>query len=172
MKTGLAYAMRLGKKVGLGVQLDYLHSKASGYDGRHFVTFEVGLLYKPVKEVSIGAHIYNPIKYKVDESTDEILPIVMNVGIQYKPHEKISIMAEFEKDIDHPFNFSGGFGYRVIDALEVRGGFSTQPVILAFGLGYSLKDILVIDIASNYHFDLGFNTAASLSFLLKKKNEE
>ncbi|MCP4123472.1 MAG: hypothetical protein GY751_17115 [Bacteroidetes bacterium] len=172
MKAGIAYAMHFGDKVGFGVQLDYLHSKAKSYGGRHFVTFEVGILYRPITQVSVGAHIYNPVKYKVDDVTHEILPIVMDIGIQYKPHEKITIVAEFEKDLDHPFSVKGGFGYQVIEALSVRGGFSTQPTVLFFGLGYLFKDVLLIDAGSNYHLDLGFNTALSLSFVLNKKDEQ
>ena len=172
MKVGLAYAMKLGNKVGIGVQLDYLQSKAQNYSGKHFVTFEVGALYEPIESVSVGFHIFNPVKYKVDESTDEILPVVFNVGVQYRPHDQIGIYAEVEKDIDHPFNFKGGLSYQVIDPLAVRAGFSTQPTIFSFGLGYALKEIMLIDVSGNYHLDLGFNTSASVSFLLTKKNAE
>ena len=73
MKVGLAYAMKLGKYASIGVQLDYLNSKARDLDGKNFITFEIGALYKPIDQITIGAHIYNPVKWEVDEDTNEIL---------------------------------------------------------------------------------------------------
>ncbi len=173
LKAGLAYGMRLGNKVGLGVQLDYLNSKAQDYDGKNFVTFEIGLLYEPIEQLRVGFHIYNPIKYKVSDNTDEILPIVFKAGLNYIPHEQIDIYAELTKDIEQPFSFSGGLSYQVIDQLAIRGGFSTNPTILSFGVGLQLVDFLQLDIGSNYHTELGFNTNASLAFqLTKKKGDE
>ncbi len=172
MKLGLAYALKLGKKVGIGVQLDYLNSKAQDLDGKHFVTFELGVLYQPIDQVMIGAHVFNPVKWEVDEDTDEILPIVFNIGLQYKPHDKIIILAELEKDIEHPFNFKGEIEYKVVEQFRVRGGFNTNPALFSFGGGFYLKDFLVIDIASNYHLELGFNTNASISFYINKKEEK
>lgn len=172
MKAGVGYALRIADKAGIGVQLDYLHTKAQNYAGKHFVTFEVGVLYRPLEQLSIGAHVFNPVKYTVDEETGETLPIVMNFGVEYRPHTDIGIWAEVEKDIDFPVNVRGGLEYRVLEELAVRGGFSVRPAILTFGLGYELKKLAVLDVATGYHFDLGFNTAVSLSFLLKPKKEE
>jgi long-subunit fatty acid transport protein len=172
MKVGLAYAMKFGERFGLGVQLDYLQSKTKDLTGNHYATFEIGLFYRPVSNVSIGAHVYNPIKWEVDEYSGEILPIVFNLGVQYAPIEPLLILAEVEKDIILPFNFKLGLSYEVTDGLFVRGGFNTNPTLFTFGLGYVLKDALSIDIASNYHLDLGFNTSISLSFAFKGKDEE
>ncbi len=172
MKVGLAYAMKFGNRVGLGVQIDYLQSKTKDLAGKHYATFEIGLLYKPIETVSIGAHIYNPVKWEVDETSGEMLPIVFNLGVQYAPIDPLKILAELEKDIEQPFNFKMGISYEVTNGLFVRGGFNTNPTLFTFGLGYLLKDFLSIDVASNYHLDLGFNTAISLSFAFKGKNEE
>jgi hypothetical protein len=171
MKAGLACAMMLGNKTGLGIQLDYLHSKANGYAGRHFVTFEIGLLYHPAEAVSIGVHVFNPVKYKVSEMTDEILPVVMSVGLMYRPHEQISLLFELQKDIDHPFDLSMRLAFQATGELVVRGGFSSHPAVLSFGLGYEIKDALLIDVTGDYHLDLGFRIGASLSFQLKKADE-
>lgn len=172
MKLGLAYAMKLGKYASIGVQLDYLNSRAQNYGTKHFVTFELGVLYQPIEKIRIGAHIYNPVKWKVDETTDEILPIVFNLGLTYTPFKELQILAELEKDIEHPFNFKGGIQYEVAKAFFVRGGFNTNPTLFTFGLGYKVKDQLSIDLASNYHLELGFNVAFSLAFEFKKKDEK
>lgn len=171
MKAGLAYAMKLADKASIGIQLDYLHSKAQGYDGKHFVTFEFGLIYEPVEEVRIGAHVFNPVKYKVSDETGEMLPIVFGLGLHYKPHPDLIIAAGLEKDIEHPFNFRGGLAYNIADVVTVRGGFSTQPTEFTMGAGFNVGTVMVIDIASQYHFDLGFNTCASFSFHLQKKQD-
>ena len=169
MKVGVAYAVKLAGKAGIGIQLDYLHSKAGHYSGKHFATFEIGLFYQPIESVRVGAHVYNPVRYKADKFTDEILPVVMQIGLQYLPHEKVQLFAELEKDIDHPFSFSSAISYTIIPALKVRGGFRTSPTTLTFGLGYQLKTFVILDVSSSYHFILGFNTAVSLSLLLQRK---
>ncbi len=172
MKLGLAYALKLGKRASIGLQLDYLQSKVQNQSGEHYVTFELGVLYKPTTKSSIGAHIYNPVKWEVDEVSGEILPIVFNIGASYNPFDELVLLAELEKDIIHPFNFKGGIQYEVVQSFFVRGGFNTQPTFFSFGFGYKMKKLLTIDIASNYHLDLGFNTSVSISFEFRKKDAE
>ena len=172
MKLGLAYAMKLGTRASIGVQLDYLNSSAQNYGSQHYITFELGVYYRPIQKVSIGAHIYNPVKWVVDDVSGEILPVVFNVGLSYNPFDQLTILAELEKDIIHPFNFKGGIEYEVVESFRVRAGFNTQPTLFSFGLGYKMKNLLTIDVASNYHLDLGFNTSVSLSFEFKKKDDK
>ena len=59
-------------------------------------------------------------------------PIVFNIGIQYNPHEKITILVELEKDIEHPFNFKGGFEYKIVDQFRARGGFNNKSGLIFF----------------------------------------
>ncbi|MEZ5009171.1 MAG: hypothetical protein R2753_13555 [Chitinophagales bacterium] len=172
MKLGLAYAMKLGTRASIGVQLDYLNSSAQNYSTQHYITFELGVYYRPIQKVSIGAHIYNPVKWIVDDVSGEILPVVFNVGLSYNPFDQLTILAELEKDIIHPFNFKGGIEYEVVESFSVRAGFNTQPTLFSFGLGYKMRTLLTIDVASNYHLDLGFNTSVSLSFEFKKKDDK
>lgn len=172
MKLGLAYAMKLGSRASIGIQLDYLNSSAHNYGIQHYVTFELGVLYRPIEQVSIGAHIYNPVKWTVDETSGELLPIVFNIGLSYRPFDQLTILAELEKDIIHPFNFKGGIAYEVVPSFTVRAGFNTQPTLFSFGVGYKMKNLLTIDVASNYHLDLGFNTSVSLSFEFSKKDDK
>ena len=49
-KVGLSYAIKLAKWMSLGVQLDYLNTKISGYGSKNYVTFEMGLFSKPIDE--------------------------------------------------------------------------------------------------------------------------
>jgi hypothetical protein len=172
MKVGIAYAMKFGERFGLGIQLDYLNAKTKDLTGNHYATFEIGLLYKPIPNVSIGAHVYNPVKWEVDEYSGEMLPIVFNLGVQYAPIEPLLLLAELEKDIIQPFNFKFGISYEVTDGLFVRGGFNTNPTLFTFGLGYEFKEMVIINVASNYHLDLGFNTAISVAFAFKGKDEK
>lgn len=171
-RMGIAYGMRLGERFGFGIQLDYLHNKAARLSGRHYCTFEFGLLYRPSDRLRFGVHVFNPVKYRVSERTGELLPVVLRTGVEYRPHDRIGLYTELEKDLVHPFNFKAGISYSFSDAVVVRGGFNTVPVIADIGLGCTVRGKWHLDVAMGYHLDLGFNTSASISLLLHRNEPE
>ena len=126
--------------------------------------------YKPWKVLTIGAHIYNPIPYKVDKVFGERLPTVIKFGLGYEPSPKVLLAAEYEQDIHYKPQFKGGIEYRPIKYLHIRAGAQTTPFSASFGLGVNVKG-LNIDLASSYHPVLGFTPQAAIiySFTAKKK---
>ena len=169
-KIGLAYSRKFGEKFSIGLQFDFLRMMIFENGSRNFYTFEMGFQYKPWKVLSIGAHIYNPVPYKVDKVFGERLPTVIKFGLGYEPSPKVLLAAEYAQDIHYKPQFKAGIEYRPIKYLHVRAGAQTTPFSASFGLGVNVKG-LNIDLASSYHPVLGFTPQAAIiySFTMKKK---
>jgi hypothetical protein len=167
-KIGLSYSLKLIKELSIGLQLDYLNTKiGNNYGSKNYFTFEFGIFARPIKELSIGAHIYNPLSLTVDEATNEKVPTIFKLAATYNIKEVIYLTAETEKDIRDEFLFRFGLDYRPIDILSVRAGISTQPITGVFGVGFKVKG-LNIDLNSSFHPNLGFSTQAGLSYAFGK----
>ncbi len=168
-RIGLAYARKLGEKVALGAQFDYLGFSIPEYGNKAVFTFELGVQAQLTEDFRIGAHIFSPVRQEI--VPDEKVPTVFKLGAAYSPNEKLIISGEVEKDIDLDFSFKAGVEYYLIDILCLRAGVSTEPLQNAFGLGLRLKNGLLLDIASAYHYDLGFTPAVNFSYVIGKKDE-
>ena len=169
-KVGLAYARKFGDKVSAGVQLDYLGTSiAEGYGTKSAYTVEAGIDVLLVKDLWLGAHIYNPTKAKLSDypnPSGEKIPSVLNLGLNYSFSEKVNIGVQTEKDLDADAIIKAGIEYHPIKQFFLRGGISNNPLLSSFGFGLELQNF-VIDIAASYHQDLGFSPHLSLSYAFK-----
>ncbi len=169
-KFGFAYARKFGEKFSIGLQFDFLRMMIFENGSRNFYSFELGFQYKPWKVLTIGAHIYNPVPYKVDKVFGERLPTVIKFGLGYEPSPKVLLAAEYEQDIHYKPQFKGGIEYRPIKYLHIRAGAQTTPFSASFGLGVNVKG-LNIDLASSYHPVLGFTPQAAIIYSFAKKKK-
>ena len=162
-KFGLAVAKRLGEQFALGVQIDYFHTYFAGDHGTTGVLCgEAGLLYEPVENLIIGAHLFNISQSRQKVNLDERIPTIMRFGIGYTIQEKAIISVETEKDLRMDAVFKGGLEYAPISDLYLRCGVSTGNLYqYAFGLGYSWK-LFTIDIAFNHHKFFGYSPHFSI----------
>lgn len=169
MKVGISYAQQLAKYLAISAQLDLLSFRIQGLGSKIMPTFEIGIYAKPTEELTLGAHIYNPLKLTIDEESNEYLPSILRLGASYNIRKKALISIEFAKNIRENYSFRGGVEYFVIDKLCFRVGFGTDPILGSFGLGIIPKEGLRIDIASTYHQRLGFSPQIGISYGFKKK---
>lgn len=170
-KVGLSYAMKLAKFISIGVQLDYLNAKiGDGYGSKNFATFEFGILAKPIDELSIAFHVYNPLKIYVDKNTGEKLQTLFRLGLTYEAVKKFFISAQIEKDLKNKLIFRGGAEYTLKDLISFRAGVATDPISGTFGLGVILKQGLNFDAAFSYQGNLGFQPHFGIVYTIKKKN--
>lgn len=166
-KFGLAYARSFGDVLAVGVQLDYLHTSiAENYGKKGVATFEIGLLSKINKHLSIGAHIFNPIQAKLNDYNNERIPAIIRIGAAYSFDENILVTVEAEKDTQMDPVFKCGLEYRIIEEIYVRGGISTNPGLYSFGFGLDFKKVK-IDFSSSVHEVLGYSPQISLIYNFK-----
>lgn len=167
-KFGLAYGIGLSERFALGVQLDYLHTAIGEYYGEKGVfTFELGLMTKINKDLSLGVHVFNPAQVELSDYSMEEIPALMKLGLQWTLDENFITEVEVHSDIHHQLVFRGGLEYRIIEELYVRMGVSNNPSIFSFGVGLQLK-YFRLDFSSSMHQLLGYSPQLSLIYQLTK----
>jgi hypothetical protein len=167
-KIGLGYAKKLASRFSAGVQLDYINIFVGGnYGSRNLFTFELGLYAEATENISIGAHVFNPVRVKVADYNDERLPLVFNLGMLWKASKNFSLTAEAESDIDNKTIFKAGLEYKIIDMLYARLGVSNNPNIFSFGAGLHLGNFR-LDFSSTMHQMLGYSPQVSVVYEFDK----
>lgn len=161
-KIGLAYGRKLFKRFSIGAQFNYLATRIDQYGTAHNVTFEVGVLAKVTKHFHLGAHVFSPVRLQLPNG--DYIPSLFKLGVAYLPSKQLRLTAELEKDLERPFNARFGVEYRPIEALYIRAGASTDPLLLSFGLGLRLKG-LRLDVSTHYHQQLGFTPGLSVTYV-------
>jgi hypothetical protein len=162
--VGLAYARNLGKYLSAGLQFDYLYyHQTENYGNRGAFLFEVGLIAKPVENLYIGAHIYNPGKARLADYNDERVPTVFRFGAGYHFSQLVLLAIETEKSIDTKARFKCGLEYQIVKNLFARTGFASEPNEFSLGLGYAFKN-LAADVAFSSHQYLPMSTQVALKY--------
>jgi hypothetical protein len=168
-KAGLAFARSLGKKIAVGIQLDYIYTHIDGeYGNNGIANGEIGILVEPVNNLKVGAHLNNVWRTKRGDYSDEYLPTIFNLGASYLLYEKALLSIEFEKDLDLNPVFKTGLELQLIEKLYFRAGIATNPNIFSFGIAYSFHSIQV-DLAFTKHPVLGFSQGISIVYSFKDR---
>lgn len=168
MKVGLGYGMALSKRFAVGVQMDYLHTSiGNNYGSQGIFTFEMGIMAQLTDDVSLGAHVFNPIQAKLNDYNEEKTPSLLKLGLQWKLDENFTAAAEVQSDIDHAMVFCGGLEYRIKEILYTRIGLSNNPNIFSFGVGLKMNSFQ-LDFSSSMHQTLGYSPQIALIYLIHK----
>lgn len=163
-KAGFAYARKLGEHFSMGVQLDYFNTRiGENYGSSSTVGGEIGILAEPVKNLTIGLHLFNPTRSKLSGNLTERIPTIMRFGASYKFSDQVFIIAEAEKDVDYKATFRAGVEYRPFDVFYIRAGAASNPGLISMGFGVALNKFR-LDIATSFHSVLGFSPAVGLQY--------
>ncbi len=169
-KVGLGFGKSLTDKFSAGLQFNWLNTHIEDETGNiGAMTIEAGILAKPVKNLSIGFHIYNPTaSHFSSHSLKEPIPVIIRFGVGYEYREKLFIALETEKDIEKdPAFFKAGIEYKIIQNLYARMGVMISNLVYhSAGLGLILKRIK-IDFAFSHHQILGYTPHFSLQYTIK-----
>lgn len=166
-KLGLAFSKQLSQKFSIGIQLDYLaQTFPENQRSKGFVTFEGGIIFSPVKELYLGAHIFNPVLGGIETiAGKQIIPAIVRLGGYYQFDEMVLIAIETEKKSDNSVLVKTGIEFLPVKNLVLRFGVSGKPYKYTSGLGYSIGK-LITDIGFSYHGNLGITPSVSIQFEL------
>lgn len=166
-KIGLAYGKQLGKKLALGIQLNYFRSYIGAeYGSAQAVSFEIGIYSKLSQTLELGAHIFNPIGIEIGKNNPETIPIAFQLGLLYHVDKRLILATEVEKILEYHEIYKFGLEYMITKRFSARTGFSTAPTLFTFGFGLNMKDFL-FDIGMGFHQTLGFTPKISLQYNLR-----
>ncbi len=80
-KYSLSFAKAFGEKFSAAIAMDYLTTRiAEGYGNKGALAAEAGIQAKPIKALTIGAHVFNPTRAKISSYDDERLPTIIRLG--------------------------------------------------------------------------------------------
>jgi hypothetical protein len=166
-KYGLAVAKAFGDKISAGVQMDYLNTQiAEGYATKGVMTVEMGVLAKPMKDLVVSVHVFNPVRSKLSDYNNELVPTIMKIGASYLFSEKVLLVTEVSKNNTDQPQFRAGLEYRIVKELYIRAGMGANPSTISFGMGLNLNQFK-IDISSSYHQVMGYTPQISIVYIAK-----
>jgi hypothetical protein len=155
-KLGLGFGKKFGEKFSAGLQINLHHVYLEAdYDGRNALSFEAGIQYKPINDLVLGVHVFNPTRSTISVNDMDTIPAIFRAGLRYKPMEKLVAAIETEQRSDFSIGLKTGLEYQLYESLYLRSGVSGKPYRLTFGIGYLMNKISA-DIAFTYHEILGF----------------
>lgn len=167
-KYGLAFAKNFGDKLSMGLQLDYLQTRFTEPYGQKGVLFgQFGIQSKINDELMLGVHLYNPTRSSLDKQLNDRVPTILKTGISYTFNEQVITVLEVEKDLEQKINVKAGAEYGVHEKFDVRFGLNSLQRKVSFGAGINLED-WEIDLASEYHQNLGFVPSMSVRWQLNR----
>lgn len=163
-KAGISYSKTFGPKFAASMQFDYFNTHiGENYGSSSTFGGEFGLIAIPVKNLTIGFHMFNPTRSKLNAALDERLPVIMRLGTVYHFSDRVFLSVEAEKDVDFKPIIRAGIEYRPIPNFYLRAGAASNPGLMAFGFGIVMKK-LRLDIASSFHSQLGFSPSVGLQY--------
>lgn len=164
-KFNVAIARKLNSQFSLGISMALFGVNISENSQTYTFMGDIGLQYKPTKNLNFGLSIFNPTQSKLSENNNVKVPTYARIGTSYYISEKLVLNAEFEKSLGLPEIYRSGFAYKIHPAFTLRAGASSNPFLLTFGAGVKWSK-LKVDIAASYHQILGVTPHLSLIYVI------
>lgn len=161
-KIGLVYARKLSPSLSLGGQFDVLRYNIENIGSKNLLSFELGMLLKINRQLSLGTHVFSPVNVEV--TPDNEINTRFRAGIKYSPSNKVFLLADLDKVLDRSLEFKFGFGYQPIQNLEVRAGINPTISQYTFGFRLTLKDKFKVSSAFGLNNILGNSPALSIQY--------
>lgn len=169
IKTGVGYAMSLTDDLSMGVQMNYLMVRLpEAYGVGQTLTGEFGFGYQINSNWGFGLSIYNVGRNKLTELPEDRYSTTMRFGTKYLVSTKTMILAELEKDVEHPLRSKIGIEYLPFNSLAFRAGFATEPIEMSFGIGWNISEKYNLDFGTQYHQTLGWSPNFSFKYVIVK----
>lgn len=161
---GIGFGKAFGHKFAAGFRTTYCLTRiADGYGNASAVTVEGGIISVLTEKLTLGAHVYNPVTIRMAQQGEALIPLVFKAGCHLRVSDKLSAVAEVIKTTSQKPDIQTGFEYQAAPRFFIRGGISTQTVVLSLGAGMTWK-CLVFDFSSAYHQILGYSPQLSVSY--------
>jgi hypothetical protein len=96
----------------------------------------------------------------------EYIPTILRLAIACKFGKKCLAGFDVEKNLDTKMQCHAGVEYAFFEYFVLRGGLRFPDFSGSIGVGVQVKG-LSIDVASSYHFHLGYSPQLSLAYAIK-----
>ncbi|MEM8898093.1 MAG: hypothetical protein AAGC85_08310 [Bacteroidota bacterium] len=171
-RVAFSYGISFLNNFSIGAKLNYATLNIAEHGNTEAIYVDVGFNTALSDELSLGFAAYNVNQAQIETATGfmEDIPTVFSAGIAFTPNEKVMLVADLQKDIDHPVSFRGGIEYAFADVLQARVGVSNEPLTASGGFGVNHNG-LNLDFAVSYQEQLGYTPHVSLSYTFGQQGE-
>lgn len=160
-RLSAGYGRRLSEKILLGLSADGMRRAAESYQPDYQISCSVGVLTHILPQLWLGCTIQNPLPQR---SAGLLLPSVFRSGATWRPGNVLMVSAETEKISGKPAGVKAGMEYRPQPQFALRAGVRTGGgARLSLGAGFSMKNGLTFDAATEWRADLGITPAFMIS---------
>jgi len=140
---------------------NYHQNSVNGAKGNALLT-EIQFLYQPDKHIILGSCIFNPTGSIIkNQFRDFKLDQSFHFGCSVFPEKNISLFFEFGKTLGESSKWHIGTEYNLMKALKLSMGFSGDPLIVSWGVGWKIKKT-DFSTGASLHPVLGMTTAISI----------
>ena len=139
-KVGIAYAIKLNDIISFGLQFDLFNSFLQNSNSLKYITFETGFMAKPIENLTIGTHIFNPLPKKWNQHVESDIPFIVSFGASYLIENKILLLSETQFDFKNKRILGFGAEYTPAKQLALRIGVSSGEYQYSFGISYNWKN--------------------------------
>ncbi len=161
----LVTGKQLGQQWALGVSIQYTTLQTELYDERKSrLSTDIGLLFLPSGRWRLGISLlHTPAVSLGDKSADsrELTPFSGEAGFAWELTDGMTLLGSAVATRERVM-IQTGIEYVLFDAFFLRAGLQTDPLLPAFGLGYTYS-LFTVDIAAVSHPVLGMQTGIGLT---------
>jgi len=160
-RFSVGYGRKLSEKILLGLSADGLRRTAETYQPDHLISCTAGVAAQLLQQLWLGCTLQNPFSLR---SSGLLLPSVFRTGVTWMPGNSLFISVETEKTAGKSASVKTGMEYRPQRRFALRAGVRTGGgARLSFGAGFTMKNGLTFDAATEWRADLGITPAFMIS---------
>jgi hypothetical protein len=164
---GLAYGRKLGPRVSIGMQIDYLSKVIPLYATASTITFELGCILHLTSQLHAGLHAFNPGSNRFIRLDHEQIPAIYSAGLGYEVSTAFLVSVAVIQETAIAPATKVMCEYRIIPQLSLQLGICTVPQLNSAAIGLTLQQ-LYLQLSTNYHPQLGISPAISIIWQLKQ----
>jgi hypothetical protein len=170
-QLSIGYGKQLGKKLSLGMAVNYNAIRIKTYGNTAFVNFELGTLWQLNDNICAGVHVYNPIGAKFGAAKQEKLASVYKTGLGYTIEKKFYAGFNLIKEEQQPVQVQAGIEYMFAKQFFARAGVTTGNSNFFAGTGWAWQR-LRLDIVVSHQLVLGITPSLMLLYSFSSNSKE
>lgn len=163
--VGRNVSLSSARRLSVGLLVGYDAVTIDGFGSSGSVALAVGVQGDVTPGVRAGAVLRNALGLLDDAETDLVRPLgavpAVAAGVALRPSDRALLVLDVEQDLDGELSVRAGVEALIVDALAIRGGVGSAPVLYSAGIGVNAGPLRA-DVAAEVHQDLGLTPAVSL----------
>ncbi|PSL47474.1 hypothetical protein CLV51_102322 [Chitinophaga niastensis] len=157
-KISAAYGLPLGRKIGIGLQLNYEAIAVQGFGTSGMPGFDAGLLWHMNEKLHTGLHVLR----------SAYMPVVYSAGVGFEASPDFLLTAEVMGTGTNDIYIKAATYYRIVQSLALQLGVASRPPYNNAAVIFHVH-ALQIAVAASFHPQLGITPSTTLIWQLSSQ---